>query len=136
MIQFHGWAVIRYHTHDTDRGLQDACWKQLSDYVDSIHNELIRLQRYNGCDSVIVAGMHNHRADYVFDLFQWIANNAMGAYGILYIHDDEDQSRTKDYSNVFRVWQLCRGDLTENDDPFLSPFVPTVEDPYDETRDD
>ncbi len=83
-----------------------------------------------------VAGQHNHRSEYIIELFQWVAENAPGSYGILYIRDDEDQSRDNDYSNCFRVWRLCRGQLTERDDPFLSPAIPTVEDPYDESRGD
>ena len=136
MFEFHGWASVLYHTHDTDSALQDDCWGRLVDHVATIPNERIQLQRYNGCDSVHVAGQHNHRSEYVIELFQWIADNATGSYGILYIRDNEDKRRNADYSNCFRVWRLCRGHLTECDDPFLSPAIPTVEDPYDESRGD
>ncbi|KAI9135575.1 Imm7 family immunity protein [Acaryochloris sp. CCMEE 5410] len=91
---------------------------------------LVQFQRCNGCDSVSVAGQHNHRADYIVDLFVWIAKNAPGAYGILYIRDDEDSKRGADYTNDFRVWKLCRGNLIETSDPFLSPCVPTIEDRF------
>jgi len=136
MFEFHGWANVLYHTHDTDSAIQDRCWQQLAEYVATIPNNLVQLQRYNGCDSMHVAGQHNHRSEYIIELFQWVAENAPGSYGILYIRDDEDQSRDNDYSNCFRVWRLCRGQLTERDDPFLSPAIPTVEDPYDESRGD
>ena len=33
--------------------------------------------------------------------------------------DDEDHSRGRDYSNCFRAWRLCRGELTEHDDKLL-----------------
>lgn len=137
MFQFHGWATVHYHTHDTDSAQQDHCWRQLVEHVATIPNELlIQLQRYNGCDSVHVAGQHNHRAEYIIALFRWIADTAPGAYGLLYVRDDEDQSRDNDYTNRFRVWRLCRGQLTECDDSFLSPAIPIVEDPYDESRND
>ncbi len=136
MFEFHGWASVLYHTHDTDAALQDRCWQQLVDYVATIPTNLVHVQRYNGCDSLHVAGQHNHRSEYIIELFQWIADNASGSYGILYIRDDEDHSREGNYTNCFRVWRLCRGQLTECDDPFLSPAIPTVEDPYDESRGD
>ena len=52
-----------------------------------------------------------------------------GSYGLLYTLDDEDAAHV----NAFRVYVLARGALVERTDPFLSPFVPVVEDPY---RDD
>jgi len=136
MFEFHGWASIQYHAHDTDAVLQDCCWSRLVGYVDSIPNDLVRLQRYNGCDSLHIAGKHNHRSEYVIDLFSWVAANAPGSYGLLYIRDDEDHTRGANYSNCFRVWRLARGQLTECDDSFLSPAIPTVEDPNDQSRDD
>ncbi|QDU45959.1 hypothetical protein Mal52_44560 [Symmachiella dynata] len=136
MFEFHGWARVQYHTHNTDSILQDRCWDNLVEYVETITNELVSLNRYNMCDSVFVTGQHNHRSEYVIELFQWIADNSPGSYGILYIRDDEDSSRLSDFTNCFRVWHLCRGTLHELDDPFLSPAIPTVEDPYGESRGD
>ncbi|TWU14723.1 hypothetical protein CA54_35920 [Symmachiella macrocystis] len=136
MFEFHGWARVQYHTHNTDSILQDRCWDNLVEYVKTIPNELVSLNRYNMCDSVFVNGQHNHRSEYVIELFQWIADNSLGSYGILYIRDDEDHSRLSDFENCFRVWRLCRGTLSEHDDPFLSPAIPTVEDPYDPSRGD
>ena len=131
MFEFHGWASIQHHTKEVDSYQQERCWLALIEHVKalSVTRELIHLQRYNGCDSLHVAGQHNHRSDYVFELFHWVAENAPGSYGILYIRDDEDFNRDGDYSNCFRVWKLCRGQLVEQPDPFLSPAIPTVEDP-------
>lgn len=136
MFEFHGWATIAYHAHDTDSRLQDECWTRLVSHVFELPNELIRLQRYNGCDSVHVHGMHNHRAEYVIDLYRWIGANAPGSYGLLFVRDDEDTKRGADFSNCFRVWRLQRGELTELNDPFLSPAIPVIEDPYDASRGD
>lgn len=136
MFEFHGWASVSYHTHDTDRTLQDECWCAVEQHVRDLDSELIRTLRYNGRDLLVVAGQHNHRAEYVVELFRWLAEHAPGAYGLLYIRDDEDTSRGGDYSNVFRAWKLCRGTLSELDDPFLSPCIPTVEDEYDHKRGD
>ncbi|MDC7125804.1 MAG: Imm7 family immunity protein [Spirochaetales bacterium] len=133
MVEFHGWATIRYHTYDTDTDLQNQCWKKIEDHISSLPvPKMVHLQRYNGCDSLHIAGQHNHEAGYVIELFKWIAQDAPGSYGILYFQDDEDVK----HENEFRVWRLCRGSLSENDDPFLSPYVPTVEDEHDESRGD
>jgi hypothetical protein len=136
MFQFHGWAVVRHHTHDTNSVEQDQCWLLLENYIRLLSTQLIQTQRQNGCDSVLIAGQHNHRNEYVIDLFKWIAENAPGSYGILYIRDDEDSKRGYDFTNEFRVWKLCRGILIEQEDPFLSPCIPTVEDPFDSNLDD
>ena len=136
MFEFHGWASVQYHTHDIDSSLQDQCWQHLVNYVATIPNSLVHLQRCNGCDSLSVAGQHNHRSNYIIELFQWVAEHASGSYGLLYVRDDEDDSRNGNFSNEFRVWRLCRGRLTECDDPFLSPVIPTIEDPYDLSLDD
>ncbi|KAI9133884.1 hypothetical protein [Acaryochloris sp. CCMEE 5410] len=32
MFEFHGWAVIHYHTHDTDGIKQDECWRKVEKY--------------------------------------------------------------------------------------------------------
>ncbi|WP_255297566.1 Imm7 family immunity protein [Leptospira kirschneri] len=46
----------------------------------------------------------------------------MGSYGLLYIHDEEDDKNEIDHSNEFVVWKLARGHLNQEKDPFLSPF--------------
>lgn len=136
MFEFHGWAVVRYHTYGTDAALQDRCWRALEKRARRVETGLVRLQRHNGCDSLLIAGQHNHRGDYVIDLFRWVGQNAPGSYGLLYVRDDEDASRGPDHTNDFRVWRLCRGTLSELADPFLSPCIPTVEDPFDPSNED
>ena len=67
----------------------------------------------------ILRGQHNHSGSpYVIELFKWIGKVAPGSYGILYVYDAEDEN----YHNEFRVWRLCRGELKEYDDPFLSCY--------------
>ena len=137
MFEFHGWASVRYHTHDIDWDLQTACWKRILKLIDGLEAKTsISARRGNGVDVVQISGQHNHYAAYVLGLFQGLAELAPGSYGLLYVHDDEDLREGQRWRNHFRVWRLCRGQLTEHDDSFLSPFVPTVEDPDDESRGD
>ena len=132
MFEFHGWVHVSYDAYETCSELQDACIKALKHEIDRHGYKLARLQRHNGCDSLMIAGQYNHRAEYVFELFRWIAEHAVGSYGLLYILDDEDSSSDRDFDNVFRVWVLRRGTFSEQPDPFLSPRTPTVEDAFDD----
>ena len=136
MFEFHGWAAVSYHTHDTSFDQQEALWSRVEAYVRELPTTLVRTQRHNGVDSVIAAGNSKRREDHIIQLFQWLSDVAPGAYGLLYIRDDEDTHRGADHSNVFRVWRLCRGRLSEEDAPFLSPAIPIVEDEWDPTRND
>lgn len=83
--------------------------------------------------SVTMSGLRNHRDATVVDFFRWLGSRASRSYGLLYIRDDEDSRRGKDYENKFRVWRLARGRLDELDDSFLSPYVPKVEENLDDS---
>jgi len=137
MFQFHGWSVLRYHTHDNDSEIQEQKLKQLITIISEHDPEkLVSIRRRNGMDSLFISGMHNHRNDNITEIFKQIGIVMPGSYGILYIQDDEDINEQYDNSNCFIVWKLIRGHLIEDKDLFLSPFVPTVEDPYDSNRND
>ncbi len=58
-------------------------------------------------------------------LFASFARVAPESYGLPGTRDDEDPA----HEQAFRVFVLARGTLAERADPFLSPFVPSVEDP-------
>jgi len=133
MFEFHGWAVLRYHTHDTDEMLQDKAVNNFKKYIaDNDPMKLSMTKTYNGQDSFLISGLHNHKSKYVIEIYNWIAVYLPGSYGLLYIQDDED---TESY-NIFTVLKLARGKVQKVNDPFLSPYVPTVEDEYDPTRND
>ncbi|WP_338542495.1 Imm7 family immunity protein [Paenibacillus tundrae] len=133
MYEFHGWVVLRYHTHDTNERLQDEAVERFIQYIKEVDSmNLSMVKRYNLQDSWIISGLHNHSKAYVIDAFHWIAIHLPGSYGLLYIHDDENQ----DENDCFTVRRLVRGQVTLEKDPFLSPYIPTVEDKFDPTRGD
>jgi len=135
MYEFHGWAVLRYHTHDTNEQLQEEALLQFEQYIEETDRmNLSIIKRYNGQDSFLITGLHNHYAAYVLEIFEWIATYLPGAYGLLYVHDDEAGDDINE--NQFVVWKLARGKLEKAKDPFLSPYIPVVEDSYDPSRDD
>ncbi|HJL16286.1 MAG TPA: Imm7 family immunity protein [Sandaracinaceae bacterium LLY-WYZ-13_1] len=135
MYEFHGWACVRYHTHDTDETKQRAAW-------DRVVERLRALEARTGIaasagflsDEVIVwHGLQSQRGDaWPVELLRLIGEEAPGSYGILYARDYEDPD--PEAANAFRVYALRRGVLEEETDPFLSPFVPRCEDPYDPSR--
>ncbi len=135
MFEFHGWAVIRSRFDIDDprqKGDQAAIEEELAEQLRLFErpDHFWPHRTLNGLVSVTCSGLRNHRQEWVIDFFRWLASHAEGSYGLLYVLDGEDWQRGGDYQNAFRVWRLAKGELTELDDPFLSPYIPTVEDPY------
>jgi hypothetical protein len=136
MFQFHGWAVIESDVYaSNDEADQTA--------AGLIESELTRLgigyqggghvnKGLNGLNSVTVSGMFNHYSASVEEFFRFIGATAVGSYGILFLQNDED----KEYGNEWRVARMVRGRVSLEADPFLSPCIPTIEDPYDPDRPD
>ena len=138
MFQVHGWAVVRSDTYKIDDKADAELLTALAKQIDLTGTTNIKIHLDVGLNGDVhvlsVAGHKNHRYAPIIELFHWLAANGPGSYGLLYVLDDEDY-QDGDYQNEFRVWRLVRGALEERSDPFLSPFIPTVEDPYDPARD-
>ncbi|NOU74272.1 hypothetical protein GC098_23230 [Paenibacillus sp. LMG 31458] len=133
MFEFHGWIVLRYHTHDTSEDLQDKAYTKFVNYLKVVDSEgLSNIKRRNGLDSWVISGLHNHCTSYVLEIYKWVSENLPGSYGLLYIHNDEDIED----NNKFIVWKLARGIITRETDSLLSPYIPVVEDEYDPNRRD
>ncbi|SFT13442.1 Imm7 family immunity protein [Paenibacillus sp. BC26] len=131
MYEHHGWIVLRYHTQDTNEFLQGESYSKFKKYLEEVDvGKLSNVKRQNGQDSWTISGLDKHYSDHVLDIFNWVAENLPGSYGLLYVHDDED-FEFEDKSNAFVVWKLARGKLTQEKDHFLSPYIPIVEDEYD-----
>ena len=142
MLTCFGWANLLTTAYETDEAGEQRLVDSLEQYIakqfggwSSIEFKISRCLNWAG-PCLTVMACFNHRQDAVIDLFRWLAANGPGSYGLLYVHDDEDHRPDGDYENCFRVWRLVRGTLTEHDDPFLSPLIPTVEDPFDPDRPD
>jgi len=138
MFEFYGWASIGNRpTRPSTSGAQatlTTLQRRLSELRVPGLVEVSFHQDLNGTISaVFVTGLRNHRLESVFAFFKWLGAVAPHAYGLLYVLDDED-NRGPEHANSFHVWRLVRGVLSEHQDPFLSPFVPIVEDLYDESE--
>lgn len=132
MYEYHGWITLResfLNEDDTEENIDEI----VSDVNDKIYsldcgNGLLDLRAVNGEYHLSVSGLLNHKsqqAEELFSLFEFIAENAVGSYGLLYVRDDEDENGE---DNKFQVYVMARGKIEEKKDRFLSPFTPTVED--------
>ena len=134
MFEFHGWAVVRVpDTDDADfkpigRGAEVEAIKRVRAAINDAHDEFSLFdvrQTGNGQIVLLAHGLRNHKFEPAVDLFRWVAAELPESYGLLYVHDGEAAGQ----NNEFRVWRLARGRFEELADPFLSPYIPTVEPP-------
>ncbi len=122
MFEYHGWATLR-----------SAPPAELIREIEALHDlggMAAHLEVLNGAWMLSIMGLRNHRNPDVIDLYHSLAAHDPDAYGLLYVWDQEDRREGGAYTNRFRVWRLVRGKLVELDDSFLSPCIPTLEDPY------
>jgi hypothetical protein len=127
MFEFHGWAVLAEDTADYDRQLNDELAAAIRRRIDSGEDDLrcAGVERGNCITSVWFHGQYNHPRPGPLNFLRFIANQAPGAYGILFLRDDDDDPK---HLNEFKIWRLARAEVKEFTDPFLSPCVPTIED--------
>ena len=136
MFEFHGWAAIRVaEIEDSEvrpigRGPEVEAIKRVRAAINDVHDEfsLFEVKRTGNGQTVLIAhGLRNHKFEPVIELFRWVAAELPESYGLLYVHDDEAAGQ----DNEFRVWRLALGTFEELADPFLSPYIPTVERPFE-----
>ena len=129
MVELHGWLTLRESTSEED----DRIIEIANDITDKIkmlewNSENFRINSYNG-QYYIGIDLHSNRKDKrvedVFNILEYILKKAVGSYGIVYMHDDED---VKGKDNEFVAYVIARGSITEKKDSFLSPYIPVVED--------
>ncbi len=130
MYELHGWANIRENTIEVDDDGLNKIVDQIKEVISKLQWDrgLLQLNGINGEYHLTISCATNHRGqvtDDILGLYRYIANIASGSYGIIYIRDDEDM---KGYENQFQVFVLVRGKLCKQEDPFLSPVIPVVED--------
>ena len=128
VFEYHGWISLR----STATAVEDEPPLRL-DEIRAAETEvsgyaLMDLQAMNGEHFLHMGGKPNHAGAWgikVIELFHRIGGLAPGSYGLLHVHDDEDE-----FATDFRVYRMVRGTVTEHIEPLLSPVIPTLEDPY------
>lgn len=136
MTEYHGWAIIRNHYSDLGFDEEERKKEELTEIISLIYKRIKEVENPNSSYSLrsfsygfwhlTIEGDHNHKDDGIIQFFKWIAQIAVGSYGLLYVHDDEDKRGNE---NRFMVWRMKKGIVEELEDNLLSPYFPTVEDP-------
>ncbi len=132
MFEYHAWATLRDAANPDDDAIAEASAATVSAIRllladPSVDNDFqsTDIRYVNGQWHVWLAGHRNHRNSDVLDAWRAIGIEAPGSYGLLYVHDDE----APEQHNEWVAWSMARGCVTVAPDPFLSPYVPVLEDP-------
>ena len=127
MVELHGWITIRENYKETD---EDNIYEIVDD-INRVIYELgypeLKAKWMNGECCFQCSFYTNHwdgRIKDILNIYELVAEKAIGSYGLLYIHDDESKSD----NNRFVIYKLARGKIEKSADSLLSPFIPTVED--------
>jgi len=134
MIEIHGWITLRYSDYHSEEHLQRDFIYNFKSYLNKAYSGVLsepycKFTNYNGLECFSINVQHNHRGDafYLTKIFSWVAEHSDGSYGLLYFHDEEDESSF----NEFQVYVLKRGTFTKAKDVLLSPYWEEVEKEYD-----
>ena len=127
MVELHGWITIRENYKETD---EDNIYEIVDD-INRVIYELgypeLKAKWMNGECCFQCSFYTNHwdgRIQNIINLYNLVAEKAIGSYGLLYVYDDESKSD----NNRFVIYKLARGKIEKSADSLLSPFIPTVED--------
>ena len=127
MFEYHGWVTIQATTSGDDDA---ALLERLVDRVhralrDSADVDLIDLRWSAGMPMLHFGGFDKHGeglAPALLSLFTRAGELAPGSYGLLHIWNDQDP----EHDNEFQVYRMARGQVTEREDPHLTPVAPTL----------
>lgn len=127
MVEIHGWITIRETYEVTDEENIEMIINQVNIEIEKLNYCKPQIKRINGECFVEFLSCTNHMssdAKELLSFFGIVGKVAKGSYGLLYIHNDEDE----DNYNFFMVYRLARGKVEIYQDDLLSPIVPTIED--------
>lgn len=134
MFEFQGWATIKESYDEAGECEQelDKIYVEICKKVKKINsrneeNRILQVSWMNGTLRLFTIGADNRMTDRwrdVYKLFKYIANRAMGSYGILSCWDLSDENGQE---NEIQNYVLKRGTLMKQKDTLLSPCVPEIE---------
>ncbi len=116
---------------EADAKLFDDLEMYLKSEIPNLVDYTLTRQLNNDSGILRFSSSTNHRRSppNAIQVLEWVKEHGPDSYGLLYVHDDEDEGewakkygRTgENFQNVFRVWVLKNGVITENEDFYLSP---------------
>ena len=128
MIELHGWVTIRETYKVTvEEDNEDIIIDKIKKEIENLSWFKPQIKALNGewfLEFSIFSNRKNLQTEEVFKLYTRIGELAEGSYGLIYLHDDEDEER----ANQFQVFSLSKGSVKEFSDFYLSPIIPTIED--------
>jgi hypothetical protein len=153
-----GWCVLR-SSQSEYRGASIANIDIIDDSVDAADKRLwdeFRAWMANNAGHFLLWTLHeqhnnhrgilqffvsrNHRSPELWSMIEWIVTHGPGSYGLVYVHNDEDEGwrgvrpargRDQDFTNVFRAHRILNGRVEELPDPFFGEIVPNIDPPFD-----
>jgi hypothetical protein len=130
MIELIGWLNIQFSTDgEHNFTVEKGIISQIYDLIKPLNgfNHNYELKCINGNNYLYIGINHNHDNEYldeVKSVFSKIAKLAIGSYGLVYLRQPEDEL----YFNEFKVIKLNKGEVTIQEDSYLSPCNPKIED--------
>ena len=132
MYTFHAWIILAETTEEDDvGGLSEKIEKLrtcIRDKIPGLSGTPVFQIKYHWLFQC--SESYNRRGtvhDRLTEVLEWIAEALPGSYGLVYSRDDELLNESD--ANTFHVQVVARGAVTSHSDPFLSPIIPTIEDP-------
>ena len=131
MVEVHGWFTVREAFREEDEA-DDA----LLDAISRIEAKIENLNKFNlfatmlsqnGAHNLLINGNFNHldsRWKEVTDLVELVARIAPGSFGILHVHNDEDETGL---DNQFQAVVMKKGELQTHVEQKLSPVLGELE---------
>jgi hypothetical protein len=114
MYEYHCWAVLPdFGDREAEGRLEQELRDRIAE-VDEGSRESFNVTTLNTL-MVAASGLRNHSQPFVIGVFEWIAENWPGSYGLLYIHPehpDEDGWR-------FHVQKISAGRMEYLEDRYF-----------------
>lgn len=132
MIEINGWVSI--HISPDGEGDLETLKKTIQEITHLIEplvsfNQFFKIEPLNGTYILFIGLNHNHDNGYydlILKLLDEVGTRASGSYGIVYVRDHDNSS---DF-NKFKILKIVRGTVTVEDDKFISPCNPIIEDGF------
>ena len=128
MLEFHAWVTIRETYKVIDEDNIDEIIKTIKKKIEKLKWNKPELKFLNGESYIefsIFANRKTEEIDELFNFFIFIAEVAIGSYGLIYMLDEGNLNGK---NNEFQVFSIFRGGLHNKKDNYLSPFIPVIED--------